>query len=125
MIERIEQWLINAAATLSIVGETNPAMHGMWIGSHKVASIGLSFSHWVTRHGFTINYSTPIGRVEQLAGCSLPTGTTTSIAQCTGISLTREQLEAALLSTLSPSLDRTVTEEWSTEQLLAQATPAD
>ena len=54
-------------------------MQGVWVDGKKICSIGLSFLRWVSRHGFTINYDTPKGRVENLAGCGLEESTTTSL----------------------------------------------
>jgi lipoate-protein ligase B len=65
----------------------------------------LSFLRWVSRHGFTINYDTPIGRVENLAGCGLQESTTTSLQQL-GYTIGREELENSLLNEMSDSLSR-------------------
>ena len=54
-------------------------MQGVWVDGHKIASIGLSFLRWVSRHGFTINVDTPAGRVENLSGCGMSPKTTTSL----------------------------------------------
>ena len=37
-------------------------MQGVWFNGYKIASIGLlTFSKWVSRHGFDINLDTPEG----------------------------------------------------------------
>ena len=80
-------------------------MQGVWVGEKKICSIGLSFLRWVSRHGFTINYDTPIGRVENLAGCGLTESTTTSLNRLNH-SVSRHELEQALLSTYHHCLNR-------------------
>ena len=80
-------------------------MQGVWVREKKICSIGLSFLRWVSRHGFTINYNTPEGRVENLAGCGLEESTTTSLHQL-GYNVTRTQLEEMLLSTMPEHLHR-------------------
>ncbi len=85
-------------------------MQGVWLNGHKFSSIGLQFLKWVSRHGFTINYNTPPGRVEGLDGCGLEPGTTTSLAALGEEGLTREKLEALLIGTASVSLARTPSE---------------
>ena len=55
-------------------------MQGVWVGNNKICSIGLSFLRWTSRHGLTINYDTPKGRVEMVSGCGLGEDTTTSLA---------------------------------------------
>ncbi len=65
IISKIESWVIAGLETLGIVGYRDERMQGVWVDDKKICSIGLSFLRWVSRHGFTINYDTPIGRVER------------------------------------------------------------
>ena len=104
----LEGWIIEALRPLGISGERDSRMQGVWLRGNKVASVGLQFLKWVSRHGFTINYNTPPGRVEQLDGCGLEPGTTTSLAALGEEGLTREMLEALLLGTAPTSLSRTL-----------------
>ena len=105
IISKIESWVIAGLETLGIVGYRDERMQGVWVDDKKICSIGLSFLRWVSRHGFTINYDTPDGRVENLAGCGLTEATTTSLSNL-GTSVTRQQLEEALLQSISTILDR-------------------
>ena len=105
IISKIESWVIAGLETLGIVGYRDERMQGVWVDDKKICSIGLSFLRWVSRHGFTINYDTPNGRVENLAGCGLTEATTTSLSSL-GTRVTRQQLEDALLQSISTILDR-------------------
>ena len=105
IIHLLEEWIIKALATCGINGNRDERMQGVWVGDKKISSIGLSFLRWTSRHGFTINYDTPEGRVELLAGCGLDSHTTTSLAQL-GHTIGRDQLLAALLETMSDSIRR-------------------
>lgn len=105
IISKIESWVIAGLETLGIVGYRDERMQGVWVDDKKICSIGLSFLRWVSRHGFTINYDTPQGRVENLAGCGLTEATTTSLSNL-GTRVTRQQLEDALLQSISTILDR-------------------
>ena len=105
IISKIESWVIAGLETLGIVGYRDERMQGVWVDDKKICSIGLSFLRWVSRHGFTINYDTPDGRVENLAGCGLTEATTTSLSNL-GTRVTRQQLEDALLQSISTILDR-------------------
>ena len=75
-------------------------MQGVWIGENKICSIGLSFLRWTSRHGFTINYDTPPGRVEMVSGCGLGKDTTTSLSTL-GFNLTRKQILDSLTDNVS------------------------
>lgn len=105
IISKIESWVIAGLETLGIVGYRDERMQGVWVDEKKICSIGLSFLRWVSRHGFTINYDTPQGRVENLAGCGLTEATTTSLSNL-GTRVTRQQLEDALLQSISTILGR-------------------
>ena len=96
IIHLIEGWVINALAAFDIHGVRDDRMQGVWVDGRKVASIGLSFLRWVSRHGFSVNLNTPEGRVEGLAGCGLAADTTTSLAQL-GYTIEPEAFTDALL----------------------------
>lgn len=79
VISILEEWVITSLGQLGIEGRRDERMQGVWIGNNKICSIGLSFLRWTSRHGLTINYSTPAGRVEMVSGCGLDEDTTTSL----------------------------------------------
>ena len=103
IINKLEEWVINALRHCNIIGRRDKRMQGVWVDGHKICSIGLSFLRWVSRHGLTINIATPIGRVEGVAGCGLETDTTTSLSTL-GYDVEREQIKQALLATVQDSL---------------------
>jgi len=110
IIHLLEEWIIKALAACDIKGYRDERMQGVWVDDKKISSIGLSFLRWTSRHGFTINYNTPKGRVEMLAGCGLENDTTTSLAQL-GYTIEREQLLAALLQSMDESVHRSQKKE--------------
>ena len=105
IISKIESWVIASLETLGVEGYRDDRMQGVWVDGKKICSIGLSFLRWVSRHGFTVNYDTPTGRVENLAGCGLQESTTTSLAQL-NYNISREKLQDSLLNTISDILNR-------------------
>lgn len=105
IISLLEKWIINALKHCGIDGHLDERMQGVWVNGKKISSIGLSFLRWTSRHGFTINYDTPKGRVEMLAGCGLEANTTTSLAQ-EGFHVNREELHEALFATMEESIGR-------------------
>ena len=105
IIYKLEEWVIESLSILGIEGCRDERMQGVWVEGKKICSIGLSFLRWVSRHGLTINYNTPTGRVENLAGCGLAESTTTSLHQLNH-SVSRQELEDALLSAYHKCLNR-------------------
>ena len=102
---KLEQWAISALDILGIQAGTDERMQGVWVEGSKVGSVGLAFKRWVSRHGFTVNYATPKGRVETLDGCGLVAGTTTSLDRL-GYEISGDELIEALLSNMPGNLSR-------------------
>ena len=102
---KLEQWAILALGMRGILAGTDDRMQGMWVDGVKIGSVGLAFMRWVSRHGFTINYATPKGRVETLNGCGLQAGTTTSLDRL-GYEINPDELVDALLQTMPTLLHR-------------------
>lgn len=106
IISLLEDWVIAAFENLGIVSGRDKRMQGVWIDENKVCSIGLSFLRWTSRHGLTVNYDTPPGRVELVDGCGLDTETTTSLSAL-GIKATRDAIIESLLANVK-SLQRNI-----------------
>ncbi|MGB1689561.1 MAG: lipoyl(octanoyl) transferase LipB [Candidatus Poseidoniaceae archaeon] len=100
IISILEDWVIQALSEHGIEANRDDRMQGVWIGENKICSIGLSFLRWTSRHGFTINYDTPPGRVEMVSGCGLGKDTTTSLSTL-GFNLTRKQILDSLTGNVS------------------------
>ena len=100
IISILEDWVIQALSEHGIEADRDDRMQGVWIDENKICSIGLSFLRWTSRHGFTINYDTPPGRVEMVSGCGLGKDTTTSLSTL-GINLTRKQILDSLTGNVS------------------------
>ena len=107
IISKIEDWVISSLKQLHIPARRDDRMQGVWVGEHKICSIGLSFLRWTSRHGFTINVDTPPGRVENLSGCGLGAATTTSLARL-GYTTTKESIIANLFTSIEESINRKV-----------------
>ena len=107
IISKIESWVIAALNELGIEGYRDDRMQGVWVDEKKICSIGLSFLRWVSRHGFTINYDTPQGRVENLAGCGLSESTTTSLSRLE-YTVTGVSIQDALMNTCQKVLARKI-----------------
>ena len=100
IINMIEEWVIQSLNSMGVESRRDERMQGVWIGDNKICSIGLSFLRWTSRHGFTINYDTPDGRVEMVSGCGLGADTTTSLSKL-GFDLTKEQIIQSLFTNIN------------------------
>ena len=100
IISILEEWVIKSLSDNGITATRDDRMQGVWIGQNKICSIGLSFLRWTSRHGLTINYNTPAGRVEMVSGCGLGQDTTTSLAAL-GIKLEKNEILDSLMENSS------------------------
>ena len=116
IITTIEEWILISLSKVGIEGNRNEAMQGVWFEDHKIASIGLAFSKWVSRHGFDINLNTPENRIESVEGCGLPVGKHTSLSKF-GYNISIEQMQNLLLQTMPEILGREVSNISSLENL--------
>ena len=116
VITTIEEWIIESLSEFGVNGVRDPSMQGVWFEQHKVASIGLAFSKWVSRHGFDINLDTPEGRIEAVEGCGLPLGKHTSLANF-GYNISIKEMQNALLSKMPKILGRKVKKVTNLENL--------
>ena len=107
VITKIEDWILSSLSLVNITGVRNETMQGVWFNDYKVASIGLAFSKWVSRHGFDINLNTPDNRIESVEGCGLPIGKHTSLSKF-GYDISIEQMQNLLIQTMPAILDREV-----------------
>lgn len=120
IIGRLEDWAIDALTQCGISAYKDSSMQGAWVDGHKICSIGLSFLHWVSRHGMSINVNTPGTRVEDLEGCGMTAGVHTSLSQLgyntdsQGRKMGLDRMEEALIETCEKHLGRTPLEsvEW-------------
>ena len=125
VISSLEDWAIRALAECGILAYKDEAMQGAWVNGHKVCSIGLSFLHWVSRHGISINIDTPPDRVEDLECCGIPAGMHTSLRRLgynidkNGRPLDVDRIERSLISTCEESLGRVPSDpiEWDLEMV--------
>lgn len=78
----LEQVLINAVGTLGLVATRREGLTGIWIGSRKIAAIGVAVRRWVAYHGFALNVAPDLSHFAGIVPCGIDStdGTVTSLA---------------------------------------------
>ena len=121
IVSKIEEWVISALHDCGINGERNDAMMGVWVDGYKICSVGLSFRHWVSKHGLSINIDTPGDRLEDFECCGLNAGVTTSLHKLghthdlEGRIIDRNRISEALIHVAPEAIGRVLSpsEDWS------------
>lgn len=78
-LRKIEEALIEALATVGVVGDRTEGLTGVWTHGRKIASIGIHVKHWVTWHGFALNVSTNLSYFDLIVPCGIDGVQMTSI----------------------------------------------
>jgi len=77
----LEAAIIDALANFGIHAARRDAMTGVWVGSRKIASIGVGIRRWTTWHGFALNVSTDLSFFDSIVPCGIQGCRMTSICE--------------------------------------------
>ncbi len=76
----LEQVLIDTVARHGLVATRREGKTGIWLGTRKIAAIGVAVKRWVAHHGFALNVTTNLGHFGGIVPCGITDGTVTSLA---------------------------------------------
>jgi hypothetical protein len=79
----LEQVLINTLAHLGLPTATRrDGLTGIWLGTRKIAALGVAVRRWVTYHGFALNVAPDLAHFGGIVPCGIASadGTVTSLA---------------------------------------------
>ena len=75
----LEQVLIDTAADFGVRTDRIPGCTGVWVGTGKLAAMGVHVSRWVTSHGFAFNVSPDLSYFEHIIPCGIRNKQVTSL----------------------------------------------
>ena len=110
-IRRLEQWMIEALATVGVEGGYHRrGFSGVWVGERKLASVGVAVTvDWVTWHGIAVNVSTDLSYFDRVNPCGLDASIMGSVERQLGTPTRSDVMVKALLSSLPTHLGRVLT----------------
>lgn len=95
----LEEVLIRTLAAFGVPAERADGLTGVWTGGRKIAAIGIRVSSgWVTSHGFALNVEPDLGYFATIVPCGIHDREVTSLAECTGSSVSMAAVEDAVVS---------------------------
>ena len=82
-VRNLQEVLIRTLADFGIEARRREGKEfiGVWVGDHKIASIGVHLSRWITIHGFALNVTTNLDHFAGIVACGLDDVTMTSMEQ--------------------------------------------
>ncbi|HKW43368.1 MAG TPA: lipoyl(octanoyl) transferase LipB [Thermoplasmata archaeon] len=98
LVTDLEDVLIRTCADFGIDVTREGPERGVWVGTKKIASIGLAVHRNVTFHGFAHNVTTDLKEFLKIRPCGHDGGVMTSMAQCLGHSVDMEDVKASVIA---------------------------
>jgi lipoyl(octanoyl) transferase len=94
----LEQVLINSLGSLGHTATRREGLTGIWLGSRKVAAIGVAVKRWITYHGFALNVNANLDHFQGIIPCGIAStdGTVTSLQEMLGHELDLDEVKAVL-----------------------------
>jgi lipoyl(octanoyl) transferase len=94
----LEQVMISAVGSLGLVAARREGKTGIWIGTRKVAAIGVAVRRWVAYHGFALNVNANLSHFQGIVPCGISAteGTVTSLQAELGRPVELTEVRAAL-----------------------------
>jgi len=77
----LEQVMINTVGTFGLVATRREGKTGIWVGTRKIAAIGVAVRRWVSYHGFALNVNPDLTHFQGIVPCGISAteGTVTSL----------------------------------------------
>ncbi|MBL7133906.1 MAG: lipoyl(octanoyl) transferase LipB [Phycisphaerae bacterium] len=93
----IEQMLIRAVGRFGVSGGRREGLTGIWVGSAKLAAIGVAVSRWVSYHGFALNVTTDLSQFATIVPCGLRDESVTSMEALLGRNIRANDVRTAIV----------------------------
>ncbi len=92
----LEEVVIRLLARFDIAASRLEKLRGVWVGGEKIASLGVHFSRWISKHGLALNVNTDLDFFNLINPCG--TGRRmTSIAKILKKEIPMEKIETSIL----------------------------
>ena len=94
----LEQVLINSVGTFGLAADRRAGKTGIWLGTRKIAAIGVAVKKWTTYHGFALNVNPDLTPFSGIVPCGITDGTVTSMQQELGHAVALAEVKQVLAS---------------------------
>jgi lipoyl(octanoyl) transferase len=79
-LRALEAVIIAALEDHGVAAQRRVGLTGVWVGTRKIASIGVGIRRWVTMHGFAVNVNTDLRYFSAIVPCRIYGCSMTSLA---------------------------------------------
>ena len=92
-VRDLEEVLIRVAGDYGIEAGRVPGLTGVWVGTSKLAAIGVRIARWITSHGFALNVATDLSYFNLIVPCGIADRGVTSLETLLGRPVDRRDVE--------------------------------
>ena len=110
-VRDLEEALILAVAGFGVTAGRVEGLTGVWVGSDKLAAMGVRISRWVTSHGFALNVAPAMAHFDLIVPCGLRDRGVTSLARLLPAAPRMEAVHAAVTESFGSVFGRRVVVE--------------
>jgi lipoyl(octanoyl) transferase len=96
-VRDLEEVMIRTAAAFGISAGRIEGLTGAWVGSEKLAAIGVRIARWVTSHGFALNVNTALEHFDLIVPCGITDKGVTSLQKLLGHAVSMDEVEDVLV----------------------------
>ena len=107
-VRDIEEVLIRSLAEFGITGERIAGLTGVWVGTDKVAAIGVRIARWITSHGFALNVNTDLDYFQMIVPCGITDKGVTSMSRLLGRRLDMKEVARIVARCFAEVFDRDI-----------------
>ena len=93
----LEDVVIATLAAWGITATRRDGLTGVWVGTDKIASIGIGVRRWVAFHGFALNVNTDLSYFSAIVPCGLPGVHMTSMQELLKEELPLDTVQSAMV----------------------------
>ncbi len=90
-LRRLEEAVIRTLGDWGIKGSRRSGLPGVWVGSAKIAAMGVAVAKGVTSHGAALNLDPDLDAFRLINPCGLPEAAATSVRAVAGAAPAREK----------------------------------
>ena len=105
-VRDLEEVLIRTAAAFGVAAARSEGLTGVWVGSEKLAAIGVRIARWVTSHGFAFNVTTNLSHFDLIVPCGITGKGVTSLEKLLGRAVSMAEVEGAAILAFGDVFDR-------------------
>jgi len=96
-ISDLEEVIIRTLKAFSISSERDVNHIGVWVGSEKIAAIGVNIKKWVTKHGFAININSDLSHFSLIHPCGITDRGVTTMTRILGYCVPTDKVREVVI----------------------------